>query len=118
MVIVEVSVVPVGTKTPSVSRYVARAVKALRQERGVKYQLTAMGTILEGELNQVLEAVKKMHESLFDRTVVELIGKRHNSRLTGFCYVYNFFKEVGKQFIFRFIERRVGCELLPLKCLM
>ena len=73
MVIVEVSVVPVGTKTPSVSRYVARAVKALRQERGVKYQLTAMGTILEGELNQVLEAVKKMHESLFDAEVKRVI---------------------------------------------
>ena len=73
MVIVEVSVVPVGTKTPSVSRYVARAVKALRQERGVKYQLTAMGTILEGELNQVLEAVKKMHESLFDAEVKRVV---------------------------------------------
>ena len=32
MAIVEVSVIPIGTQTPSVSRYVARAVRVLQSE--------------------------------------------------------------------------------------
>ncbi|MCK5182241.1 MAG: MTH1187 family thiamine-binding protein, partial [Dehalococcoidia bacterium] len=48
MAIAEVSVVPLGTKTPSVSQYVARAIKVLEQEKDIKYETTAMGTIIEG----------------------------------------------------------------------
>ena len=58
MVIAEVSVIPVGTKTPSVSEYVVKAIKTIRQQESVKYQLTAMGTLLEGELSDVLELTK------------------------------------------------------------
>ena len=68
MVIAEVSVIPVGTMTPSASDYVARAMKALKQQKNIKYQLTAMGTLLEGELSDVLGAVKLMHNGVFDRT--------------------------------------------------
>ena len=74
MVIAEVSVVPMGTKTPSASEYVAKAIKVLREERGIKYQLTAMGTLLEGELDEVLEAAKKMHECLFDEDVKRVVS--------------------------------------------
>ena len=74
MVIAEVSVVPMGTKTPSVSEYVAKALKVLREEKGVKYQLTAMGTLVEGELDDVLEAAKKMHECLFDADVKRVVS--------------------------------------------
>ncbi len=69
MVIAEVSVVPIGTKTPLVSEYVAKAIKVLREEKEVKYQLTAMGTLVESELDEVLEAAKKIHECLFDEDV-------------------------------------------------
>lgn len=65
MVIAEISVVPIGTCTPSVSQYVAKAIGVLGQEKNIKYKLTGMGTILEGELTAVLEAVRKMHESVF-----------------------------------------------------
>jgi len=74
MVIAEVSVVPMGTKTPSASKYVAKAIKVLREEKGVKYQLTAMGTLLEGELDEVLKAAKKMHECLFDEDVKRVVS--------------------------------------------
>ena len=43
MAIAEVSVVPLGTKTPSVSQYVARAVKVLEQEKDIKYETTEWG---------------------------------------------------------------------------
>jgi len=65
MVIAQVSVVPVGTGTPSVSKYVAGAIRSIGEETNIKYQLTGMGTILEGELTAVMEAVRKMHESVF-----------------------------------------------------
>jgi len=69
MAIAEVSVVPLGTKTPSVSQYVARAVKVLEQEKGIKYEMTAMGTIIEGDLDRILAAVRKMHEGTFGEGV-------------------------------------------------
>jgi len=74
MVIAEVSLVPMGTKTPSTSKYVAKALKVLREEKGVKYQLTAMGTLLEGDLNEVLEVAKKMHQCLFDEDVKRVVS--------------------------------------------
>jgi len=46
MTIAEISIIPLGTKTASVSKYVAAAVKSLQQEKNHKYELTAMGTII------------------------------------------------------------------------
>jgi uncharacterized protein (TIGR00106 family) len=73
MAIVEVSVVPLGTKTPSVSQYVARAVRILQQEEGIEYELTAMGTIIEGDLDRILAAVREMHEGVFGEGVVRVL---------------------------------------------
>ena len=71
MIIAELTVVPLGTGTPSVSRYVVKAVDELRK-LGLEPQLTAMGTIIEAaELSVILEAVKRIHESVF--------RQRHNS---------------------------------------
>ena len=66
MAIVEVSIVPLGTETPSIARYVARAVKVLQGENDIKYELTAMGTIIEGDLERLLTLVGKMHQAIFD----------------------------------------------------
>lgn len=73
MAIAEISVVPLGTKTPSVSQYVARAIKVLQQEKGIKYELTAMGTIVEGDLDRILAAVRKMHEQAFGEAVARVV---------------------------------------------
>jgi uncharacterized protein (TIGR00106 family) len=73
MAIVEVSVVPLGTKTPSVSQYVARAVRILRQEKDLKYETTAMGTIIEGDLDKILTAVRKMHEGVFGEGAARVV---------------------------------------------
>jgi len=66
MAIVEVSVVPLGTGTPSVSKYVAKAEKVLEEAKDIKYELTAMGTIIEGDLENLLDLVKKMHRVVLD----------------------------------------------------
>ena len=73
MAIAEVSVVPLGTKTASVSQYVAWAVRLLEQEKGIQYQTTAMGTILQGDLDRILAVVRKMHEATFGEGVVRVI---------------------------------------------
>jgi len=64
MAIAEVSIVPVGTGSSSVSRYVAGALEALKGS-GLSYRLTPMGTIIEGDLRAVMDAVIRMHESPF-----------------------------------------------------
>jgi uncharacterized protein (TIGR00106 family) len=73
MAIAEVSVVPLGTKTPSVSQYVARAVKVLEREKDLKYEMTAMGTIIEGDLDRILAAARKMHEGVFAEGVSRVL---------------------------------------------
>ena len=73
MAIAEISIVPLGTKTPSVSQYVARAVKVLEREKDMKYEITPMGTIIEGDLDRILAVVKKMHEATFGEGVARVL---------------------------------------------
>jgi uncharacterized protein (TIGR00106 family) len=73
MAIAEISVVPLGTKTPSVSQYVARAVKVLEREKDIKYEITPMGTIIEGDLDKILTVVRKMHEAVFGEGVARVL---------------------------------------------
>ena len=73
MAMVEISIVPVGTQTPSLSKYVARAVQLLQNEKDIKYELTAMGTIIEGDLARLLSLVAKMHQSVFDAGVMRVV---------------------------------------------
>jgi len=72
MAIMEISVIPLGTKTPSVSKYVAEALKILEKEKDIKYELTSMGTIIEGDLRKVLNLAKKMHEAVFDKEILRV----------------------------------------------
>jgi uncharacterized protein (TIGR00106 family) len=72
MAIVEISIVPLGTKTPSVSQYVARAIKVLEKEKDIKYEITPMGTIVEGDLDRILAVVRKMHEGVFGEGVARV----------------------------------------------
>lgn len=74
MPIMEISVVPLGTIKPSVSQYVARSIKILQGENNITYQLTAMGTIVEGDsIEQLLAIASKMHHSVFDDTVKRVV---------------------------------------------
>ena len=73
MAMIEISVLPVGTPTPSVSRYVAGAVKILQNEPDIKYELTAMGTIIEGDRERLLTLASRMHQSAFDAGVMRVV---------------------------------------------
>jgi uncharacterized protein (TIGR00106 family) len=65
-IIAEVSIVPLGTASPSVSQYVAGCHKVLKKAEGISYQLNPMGTIIQGPLGRVLEVIQQMHEVPFD----------------------------------------------------
>ncbi len=64
-VIAEVTFTPIGTESPSLSRYVAAGLAVLAAHPEVRYQLTPMSTILEGERAAVLAAVEAMNEAIF-----------------------------------------------------
>lgn len=66
MAVMEISVVPVGTDSPSISHYVAECV-AIVKEKGLPYELTSMGTNVEGELKELLSVAAEMHELPFKR---------------------------------------------------
>ena len=57
--LVEFSVVPIGAGV-SVSPQVARVLKIV-VESGVPYKANPMGTVLEGEWDQVMPVIKKCH---------------------------------------------------------
>lgn len=68
MAIIDITVIPVGTATPSVSEYVADIHKVLEQNKDrIKYELTAMSTLIEGELVDLLEIVGQIHEVPFQK---------------------------------------------------
>jgi uncharacterized protein (TIGR00106 family) len=64
MAIAFLTITPLGTGTPSVSRFVAGVERILR-ETSLHHQLTAMGTIIEGDLDEILAVVRRMHEHPF-----------------------------------------------------
>jgi uncharacterized protein (TIGR00106 family) len=72
MAIVEVSVVPIGCTGGSLSEHVARALRVLKGS-GLQHELTAMGTIITGDLDEILGAVRKMHESCFEGGVSRVL---------------------------------------------
>lgn len=64
MAMMEISVVPIGTASPSLSHYVAGVIRVL-EEAGLEYELGAMGTVVVGEVDELLAVARKMHEQPF-----------------------------------------------------
>ena len=66
MAIAEISIVPIGTKTTSVSSFVAEAITILKAS-GLSYTLPPMGTVVEGDLDAVMAVCTSMHTSAFNK---------------------------------------------------
>ncbi|MBI5524173.1 MAG: MTH1187 family thiamine-binding protein [Desulfarculus sp.] len=64
MAVAQFSVVPLGTGDTSLSSYVA-GVQRLLAGCGLKSQLTPMGTVLEGPLEEIMAVILKAHELPF-----------------------------------------------------
>lgn len=63
--IVAVSITPVGTGAPGVSRFVAAAERVLRAAGDVTWELGPMFTSIEGDLGRILELIVAMQEAVF-----------------------------------------------------
>ncbi len=72
MAVAEISVVPVGTGSASISEYVAKAVKIVK-ESGLQYELSAMSTNIEGDVGAILEVVRKVHEACFEQGALRVL---------------------------------------------
>lgn len=63
-------IAPVGTKSTSIGDHVATAIEAIDKVKGLSYELTPMGTIMEADnLEPILEAVKVAHEALTSKGI-------------------------------------------------
>lgn len=62
MPIVDFVIVPLGTATPSLSKYVAKCHLVLKDYPDLKWQLNPSSTTIEGDLDRIMEAILKMHE--------------------------------------------------------
>jgi uncharacterized protein (TIGR00106 family) len=68
--IADVTIIPIGTDTPSVSAYVAGIQKVLQKfesEGLIRFQLTPMSTLIEGELPDLFKVIEAMHEVPFEK---------------------------------------------------
>ena len=61
-VLLEFSMTPLGTGE-SVSKYVARLVDVIAAS-GLPYRLHAMGTVIEGDWDEVFDVVRKCYETM------------------------------------------------------
>lgn len=67
MAVVELTICPLGTETTSVSPYVAGAQKILMEQEEIKFMLNPMGTVLEGNLDEIFSLIRKIQEDVFDK---------------------------------------------------
>ena len=72
MAILQISVVPIGTGETSLSAYVADCIRILKKEK-VRYELTSMGTNIEGDLKDLFRIALKMHETPFRKGALRVL---------------------------------------------
>jgi len=97
--IVNFSVVPIG-KDSSLSTQVAEILKIV-SESGIDYKLHSMGTILEGDWNNIMKLIKKCHKQVLknsDRVLTTITiddRKGRKGRIAG--KVKSVEKKLGKK---------------------
>jgi uncharacterized protein (TIGR00106 family) len=68
----EITIVPLGTNSPSLSRYVKISYEEIKRS-GLKFQLTPMGTCIIGDFKEVFSLVERIHEK-FARMGIDRIS--------------------------------------------
>ena len=72
MAIAEGSIVPLGTGFTSISDYVSACLDPL-EDLGLALELHGMGTIIEGDLKDLLAVITKMHEVPFSKGALRVV---------------------------------------------
>lgn len=73
MAIAEISVIPIGTRSTSLSSYVASCLKVLEEEADLTHEVHGMGTIIEGDLKDIFEVILKIHEVPFQAGALRVV---------------------------------------------
>ena len=74
----ELGVLPIGTSTTSLGKYIAKAIDALKSVNGIKYEVTPMGTMIESDsVDRIFDASRAVMDALFKMGIqrVEVILK-------------------------------------------
>ena len=83
MIQAEISIYPMATRTTSVSFYIAKAIESIQKIENLRYEINAMGTILESDNIDVINtATKQMMETVHNLGIarVEVILKIDSRR--------------------------------------
>lgn len=64
MALLEISVVPVGTESASISSHIAQACREAKRN-GIKFEVTPTATVMEGDLTALVDVARHMHEAAF-----------------------------------------------------
>jgi uncharacterized protein (TIGR00106 family) len=72
MPIATVNIIPLGTNSPSVGNFVVDCIKVLK-DAGANFKMNAMGTVIDGDLDDILMLVKKMHSVPFEKGVQRVV---------------------------------------------
>jgi len=68
-----IKVIPLGAPSTSLSRYVADCLKVLEEFPELQYRLTPNETVVEGDLDTILKALRKMHEVPFQQGIQRVL---------------------------------------------
>ncbi len=72
IIIVQITVAPIGTGTASLSKWVAEVEKVTSKYENIKSMLTPMSTILEGPFQDVMNCVMEMHQAPFKNGAIRV----------------------------------------------
>lgn len=63
--LLSIQILPKTNNNEDIIPYVDRAIQVI-QESGVKYQVSSLETTMEGDIEQLLEIVKKMNDAMIE----------------------------------------------------
>ncbi|MBI4317183.1 MAG: MTH1187 family thiamine-binding protein [Chloroflexi bacterium] len=87
-VVADISVLPRSADVPSLGTFVEVAVKVI-QSSGLKYEVDAMSTAVEGEFEEVMDLFKRVHRAVMDAgadrlvTIIRIDEKRGGVTIDG-----------------------------------
>ncbi|HUT64442.1 MAG TPA: MTH1187 family thiamine-binding protein [Anaerolineae bacterium] len=68
----EIAVYPLGTDNASITKEVSKVFEVL-DNCDLTYQITTMGTIIEGTLDELFALARELHEAVFSDSVKRVI---------------------------------------------
>ena len=68
LAVAEIFITPLGTADSTIREYI-RALLPLVKASGLKHELTAMGTLVEGPVDEILALVGRLHAATFDASL-------------------------------------------------